>query len=305
MLVPARVLRRIDLLKCPKCDYSLWNITPGPCPECGHLFQPSDFDFKPGAVAFTCDSCAQTYFGSSRRGHLEPKTFTCVSCDRSLDMDDMAIMPVEGFVGSHMLQQVIPWSPSRGNLLKRWFLMLGASLGAPVRLAQGLPPTRGLFIGIIFLLVNLAVFGLLMALPFYLLTGIALGGMTGTGGGPMLYQAILSFVLLGGTFIFGMLVITLIVGLLVHVMIVLTGRHEKGLSVTLASLMVTSGPLCVLVVPCLGLYASPVIIIWWFINSVLALQGVHGISTFRSLMCALVPMVLIVGGFISLVILGL
>ena len=164
----------------------------------------------------------------------------------------MAIMPVEGFVGSHMLQQVIPWSPSRGNLLKRWFLMLGASLGAPVRLAQGLPPTRGLSIGIIFLLVNLAVFGLFMALPLFLLTGIALGGMTGTGGGPMLYQALLQLVVFGGTFIFGVLVSTLVVGLLVHVMIVLTGRHEKGLSATLASLMVTSGPLCVLVCPLSG-----------------------------------------------------
>ena len=305
MPVPARVLRRIDHLKCSKCDYSLWNITPGPCPECGHPFQPSEFDFNPGAVAFTCGSCAQTYFGSSRRGHLEPKTFTCVSCDRFLDMDAMAIMPAEGFVGSHMLQQVIPWSPSRGNLLKRWFLMLGASLGSPVRLAQGLPPTRGLFIGIIFLLLNLVVFGLFMALPFLLLTGIALGGVTGTAGGRALSQTIVLFLLVALMFIFVILVGTLIVGLLVHVMIVLTGRHEKGLSVTLASLMVTSGPLCVLVVPCLGLYASPVIIIWWFINSVLALKGVHGISTFRSLMCALVPMVLIVGGFITLMTLSL
>ena len=304
MPVPARVLRRIDHLKCSKCDYSLWNITPGPCPECGHPFQPSEFDFNPGAVAFTCGSCAQTYFGSSRRGHLEPKTFTCVSCDRSLDMDAMAIMPAEGFVGSHMLQQVIPWSPSRGNLLKRWFLMLGASLGSPVRLAQGLPPTGGLSIGIIFLLMNMVVFGLFMALPFLLLTGLTLGGVNGPAG-PMLSQTILSFLLLSLSFSIGMLVVTLILGLLVHGMIVLTGRHEKGLSVTLASLMVTSGPLCVLVVPCLGLYASPVIIIWWFINSVLALQGVHGISTFRSLMCALVPMVLIVSGFISLVIFSL
>ena len=302
MPVPARVLRRIDHLKCSKCDYSLWNITPGPCPECGHPFQPSEFDFNPGAVAFTCGSCAQTYFGSSRRGHLEPKTFTCVSCDRSLDMDAMAIMPAEGFVGSHMLQQVIPWSPSRGNLLKRWFLMLGASLGSPVRLAQGLPPTGGLFIGIIFLLVSVLVFWFLMALPFVLLTGFALGSGNGTAG-PMLSQSILSFILVSMSFCLGMLTITLIGGLLVHVLIVLTGRHEKGLSITLASLMVTSGPLCVFAVPCLGLYASPVIIIWWFINFVLAVKGVHGISFVRSLMCALVPVAMIVGGFIFLVIL--
>ena len=302
MLVQARVLRRIDHLKCPKCDYSLWNITPGPCPECGHPFQPSDFDFNPGAVAFTCAGCAQTYFGSSRRGHLEPKTFTCVSCDRSLDMDAMAIMPAEGFVGSYMLQQVIPWSASRGNLVKRWFLMLGASLGSPVRLAQGLPPNRGFSIGIIFLLVNAVVFGLILALPF-LLTGVLFGGMAGPGGGSMLSQTIVPLVLTTATFIFGLMCTTLIVGLLTHVMIVLTGRHEKSLSVTMASLMVTSGPTCVLAVPCLGLSASPVIIIWWFINSVLALKGVHGISTFRSLMCALVPMFIIVGGFISLVIL--
>lgn len=215
----------------------------------------------------------------------------------------MAIMPAEEFVGSHMLQQVIPWSPSRGNLLKRWFLMLGASLGSPVRLAQGLPSTGGLSIGIIFLLLNLVVFWCLMSLPFILLTGFAVGGGgNGTAGTP-LSQTILSFTLFSLSFSLGMLTLALIVGLLVHVMIVLTGRHEKGLSITLASLMVTSGPLCVLSVPCLGLYASPGIIIWWFINSVLALRGVHGISTVRSLMCALVPMVLIVGGFISLIIL--
>lgn len=305
MLEPARAHRRIDHLKCPKCDYSLWNITPGPCPECGRLFQPSDFDFKPGAVAFSCGGCAQTYFGSSRRGHLEPKAFSCVSCHRSLDMNAMSIMPAEGFVGSPMLQQVIPWSPSRGNLLKRWFLMLGASLGSPVRLAQGLPPTRGFSIGFIFLLVNLVVFGFLMALPFVLLTGMAFGGMTGAAGGSMLHEAILSFVMFGCTFIFGMLVNTLIVGLLVHVMIVLTGSHEKSLSVTLASFMVTSGPLCVFVVPCLGLYASPVIIIWWIINYALALQAVHEIGIVRSIMCVLFPVVLIIGGGVSLTILSL
>ena len=238
-----------------------------------------------------CDGCEQSYFGSSRTGHLEPKMFECVSCHRSLDMDAMAIKPAEGFVGSHMLKQVTPWNPDRGNLLKRWFLMIGASLGSPIRLAQGLPPNRGLGIGIRFLLINTVLFGMIMSLPFVIVSGLLVGAQN-------ISQGFVVFLGYLGGFTISVMVIAFITGVLSHLILGLTGKHKGGLSVTLASLMVTSGPMCVLSVPCFFIYASPFILVWWLVNFTLALRTLHDLSTIRAVTSAFGPFLLYILGLV-------
>ena len=69
-------------MRCPTCDYSLWNLTAKACPECGGTFSTRDFEFVPNTVRFGCPHCNQSYYGTGPRGYLEPDVFDCVSCGR-------------------------------------------------------------------------------------------------------------------------------------------------------------------------------------------------------------------------------
>jgi hypothetical protein len=82
-------------VRCRGCEYPLWGLKPGPCPECGLAFKPSDYRFFPGSVKFICPGCSQDYYGTSKDGHLEPSSFACVRCARALTMDEMVVEPVQ------------------------------------------------------------------------------------------------------------------------------------------------------------------------------------------------------------------
>ncbi len=78
-------------MRCRGCEHPLWGLKPGPCPECGMAFKPSDYRFFPGSVKFVCPGCAQHYYGTSQDGHLEPRSFVCVGCSNALTMDEMVV----------------------------------------------------------------------------------------------------------------------------------------------------------------------------------------------------------------------
>jgi len=201
-------------------------------------------------------------------------------------MDGMASRPADEFVGSAMVRQVMPWKASNGNPVKRWFLMTGASLGSPVLLSRGLPKVGALRIGFIFFIVNLIVFPTLYLLPLFVLMGIATRGM-GVAGNPM--GSLVFFGSWLATVVISSIVLALILAVLSHMVLSLTGRIEAGLSKTVASLMGTSSPICIVVVPCLGIYLTPFAVLWWWISFALALRGVHGVSTLRAGVSAFLP----------------
>lgn len=90
-------------MRCRSCDYALWNLPPGRCPECGEPFKPSDFDFVVGHVRFLCPHCRQVYYGDDKRGQLQPQSFKCVQCGNAVDVDDTILLPAEG-VGEYESQ---------------------------------------------------------------------------------------------------------------------------------------------------------------------------------------------------------
>ena len=86
-------------MRCWHCDYSLWNLKTQNCPECGAGFRPSDREFVANSVRFCCPHCDQAYYGTGPKGHLEPDRFDCVQCGKSITMDEMLLLPVEGLQG--------------------------------------------------------------------------------------------------------------------------------------------------------------------------------------------------------------
>ena len=112
---------------CRNCDYSLWNIPGRQCPECGDAFLPSEYEFKPGAVKFCCPDCSQQYYGTSYKGHLRPNEFDCVECGRHLEMDEMTLLPAEGWDEHSVGSATSPWVRPNKGLIKRWFCTVGWS----------------------------------------------------------------------------------------------------------------------------------------------------------------------------------
>ena len=43
-------------MRCKQCEYPLWDLNPGPCPECGTVFDPTEFRFKTGEIRFCLTS---------------------------------------------------------------------------------------------------------------------------------------------------------------------------------------------------------------------------------------------------------
>jgi hypothetical protein len=100
-------------MRCRSCDYALWNLPAGRCPECGDPFKPSDFDFIVGQVRFLCPHCRQAYYGDDKRGQLRPRAFNCVRCGQAVHIDDTLLLPAEG-VGEYESQtSQLAWEQRR------------------------------------------------------------------------------------------------------------------------------------------------------------------------------------------------
>jgi hypothetical protein len=61
--------------------------------------------------------------------------------------------------------------------------------------------------------------------------------------------------------------------------------------------------MCVLVVPCFGLYLTPAVIIWWLISFALSVRALHGVSTPHAFLAAFAPLLLLVFGLGSFLLL--
>ena len=127
-------------MRCTTCDYPLWNLKARQCPECGSTFAPDEYDFRPGTVRFCCPHCNQAYYGTDQRGHLEPTCFDCVSCGRPVSMNEMVLLPAEGFVEKHTMAAVNPWlERHRVGWWRSWFRSVGHALASPGQVMRGTP----------------------------------------------------------------------------------------------------------------------------------------------------------------------
>lgn len=127
-------------MHCTRCAYPLWNMASRTCPECGTPFKPSEFTFLANAVKFQCPHCRQQYFGTSETGHLEPASFTCVTCSNVVTEDEMVIVPADGVREEVARAADMPWTRRESGLVAAFTRTCVEALFRPVRLVKGLGP---------------------------------------------------------------------------------------------------------------------------------------------------------------------
>ena len=305
------------VVRCRNCDYSLWTIQGRSCPECGVSFLPSEFEFRRGSVAYRCPHCRQDYYGTSPQGHLEPRVFDCVRCNKRISMDEMVLEPTDGMSAGDVgtLAKPNPWT-ARGssNIVAAWFRSLGKILVEPHTFGQTLPlgaPTSeaikfcSISIGVEMLLTLLcSTPGIIMMLslgaggPAGALTALPAGAPKGL----MLWSIVWPLL---APLVYRDIFVPVMVAWMYGVM--RAGRVETTFGRTSQAAIYSEGAASLLgAIPCVNAIAR----LWWAVSATMMLQRMHrcngwlaavatipgvGLALVLSLFLAVTPMVGMMG----------
>lgn len=287
---------------CKVCNYALWNLKERTCPECGTGFAPSQFRFKPNAIRFLCPHCSQQYFGTSRTGHLVPDTFSCVSCHQPITMDQMVLVPAAGVDERHTRARVNPWTDRVGRpKLRDWLKTVALSLFVPgsLMLSTDLSTSRARTLSFAVLTAAIAsatsiIMPFMVTAPVLVPLGINANGI----------EALAIYGL--GVMITGlaMYVAVPLYALIAH-LILLGGKPQHGLRVTMHAAALSSGPNVLWGIPAMGFLTGPFGLIWWGVSMSIMLRAVHRVRPARAYIAGLGPPLAVVtlalAGFIALI----
>ncbi len=283
-------------MRCPSCEYPLWNLVPGPCPECGRPFRSDEFEFDPGTVAFLCTKCGQEYFGTDPKGLLLPRDFACVQCGAACECGAMAVAPTDR-IDPLAARNLLPWLDrstdesgrrKRGRF-NRFFATFWAFTARGWTAADGVPrrsPTSTAwgFAAIVAVLASLLQFSLFAIFPLITIAGMR-NAMPASGGEIVLWvSAGLITVSLAAAGL--SLLATGLSGLLAHGVLRLTGPTESGLGRTMQAILYPSAvqlwgaiPFC-----CLGSIGG---FGWWIVLCCGTVKRMQGVSWVRSCLAVL------------------
>ncbi|MEE8155695.1 MAG: hypothetical protein V3T53_12145 [Phycisphaerales bacterium] len=289
-------------MHCRTCDYPLWNLTTGTCPECGAVFAPSEFEFVPNSVRFCCPHCQQTYYGTDQKGHLVPQHFDCVTCGQHVHIDRMVLLPAEGVTEARTKPDANPWLERKERgFFKASFATVGKSLAGQAAMMRGLGdqvrPAEAWRFALLILLLWL---GVGVALPFF---GFA--ALTSLGSAPRASVAIAAAagVTLGLAGVWFVLVV--LWGLSTHGLLRVTGGAPHTIGRTFEAILYSSGVTFPMAVPFFGVYCgSTFVTIWWIVSAILMInigQKIHGgRATLAVVSFPATVFVLVVGGYFGL-----
>ena len=285
-------------MRCRGCNYELWNLSPGDCPECGKAWRFEDFHFRREFVQFLCPHCDCAYPGEYIASLALPYAFTCTGCQSAIELGQMCARPADGIDGSQAMQQEFVWSDRRQ--VGRWrafWRVIGYSLGTPSRIGNTMTQKRGLrgalwfsFLCLISTTLNLILFfliGFLMA--------IFRGGRS-----PAPFASTAMFATVLGVFAFSVIVVIgqqllfITWGLITHALIRITGRSHHAIGHTLSATQYCAGTFIICAVPICGIYFSLISLVWMAVAMVSALATLHKISRWRTAFAVLVPLVVFV-----------
>lgn len=291
-------------MRCKSCDYPLWTIRARVCPECGSPFAPSDFEYTRNSVRFGCPHCDQSYFGTDERGHLTPRSFECVGCRRRIDMDEMVLLPREGVHERQTQVYHLPWSDKERGFFSRFFGMIGWGMGRPGDIGRALPQTMtttsALGYSMLINIVGKALgIGSIVVLFTIMMMAGSQGGAAPLMGGVFLFSMLAVF----GIAVLGWLVGVLLWGVLTHWFIGGVRREHVTVGRTIQVICLTSGPMILTAVPCLGYYGLQYAgLVWWMIAASIALRPLHGCSGARAAVATIAPPLIALAVVIGLIV---
>jgi hypothetical protein len=264
-------------VRCTNCDYPLWNTAARACPECGKAFQPSQYRFRPGSVAFRCPGCRTAYYGVSAEGHLIPREFACVTCGAHCAMDAMALEPAAGFDDEATRgDPPNPWMQRhRNGLFRSWLRSVFQVMGAPQRFIRGVPAESPVAEAILFAVITAtvaAVIGLVFLVVFMPLLLLVPGAAGGGAGITRLIALQLGVVVANVLF---SVVASVIAGFCAHLFLLVMRSAPGGLGRSMQATLYASGganAISIIPCPCSG-FILPV---WWCVVNARMLQVVHG-----------------------------
>jgi hypothetical protein len=279
-------------VRCRTCGYSLWNLAVRQCPECGTSFRPSDFEFVPGTVRFSCPHCRCDYYGTGDRGQLSPRAFSCEQCGAAIDMDGMLLRPAEGLSDADTEPGVMPWlERRRRGLVKSYLGTVGLALVRPARLMRGVPQSASVGEALVFGVATSALAFLIgSALP-----SVGYWGWTAFvwGWTPEFWEVFWLFVWL----VFALFMVTGIIpiwALFAHGVLRLTGGSRYTVDRTLQALGYSAGANVLSVIPLIG----PVLgWLWWSISAVAMVSSGQKVKPVRGFVAVYaLPLVLVLVG---------
>ena len=290
-------------MRCKKCEYPLWNLPPGACPECGDEFHPGDFEFRIGEVRFCCPHCDQAYYGDTAGGHLDPASFECVGCNTPIEQDECIIRPLEG--NDAIETTVAPWFDQSRGIFKRMIFTAGWAMVRPGDLARGIPGSSSPNLAIAFLLlVNLVslIVGFLPIIFVIMAVPLWTGGLNAVGG-PGLGVAAGGISMLGIGVIFTSVAGVLLTGVVSHLILRLTGPVQHGLGRTVSLACFGSGPVIIVAIPCLGPYCgSQVSGIWTIVSTILLVAAGQRVGGGRATLAVLTVPILAILLFVGVIV---
>ena len=282
-------------MRCRGCNYELWNLPPGDCPECGKAWRFEDFHFRREFVQFLCPHCDCAYPGEYIASLALPYAFTCTGCQSAIELGQMCARPADGIDGSQAMQQDFVWSDRRQ--VGRWrafWRVVGYSLGTPSRIGNTMTQKRGLrgALWFSFLCLNFAGFNWLI----FITIAFWLPSFTGRSQSfrGVEFIAVLVFLAVFVGLVLAQQLFFLVWGLITHALIRMTGRARRAIGHTLSATHFCAGTFIICAIPICGFYFSLISFVWMAVAMVSALAALHKISRWRTAFAVLAPPVVMI-----------
>ena len=282
-------------MRCRGCNYELWNLPPGDCPECGKAWRFEDFHFRREFVQFLCPHCDCAYPGEYIASLALPYAFTCTGCQSAIELGQMCARPAEGIDGSQAMQLDFVWSDRRQ--VGRWrafWRVVGYSLGTPSRIGNTMTQKRGLrgALWFSFLCLNFAGFNWLI----FITIAFWLPSFTGRSQSfrGVEFIAVLVFLAVFVGLVLAQQLFFLVWGLITHALIRMTGRARRAIGHTLSATQFCAGTFIICAIPICGFYFSLISFVWMAVALVSALAALHKISRWRTAFAVLAPPVVMI-----------
>ena len=282
-------------MHCRGCNYELWNLPPGDCPECGKAWRFEDFLFRREFVQFLCPHCDCAYPGAYIASLQPPHEFRCSGCHREIDLYQMRARPVDGMTSSQAMQQEFVWSDRQQ--VGRWrafWRVIGYSLGTPSRIGNTMTQKRGLrgALWFSFLCLNFAGFNWLI----FITIAFWLPSFTGRSQSfrGVEFIAVLVFLAVFVGLVLAQQLFFLVWGLITHALIRMTGRARRAIGHTLSATHFCAGTFIICAIPICGFYFSLISFVWMAVAMVSALAALHKISRWRTAFAVLAPPVVMI-----------